>query len=355
MQCLLEAGADKHVADTLNYTPLHIAVQNNRLEVVDYLLSINCDVNRRGIACFTPLHIAANHGYVEIIEALTKHGAYIDCQDSSGNTPLILTARTGQYLAMKALIKAGCNINKVNHDGCTALHYACYKARGYQILLDAGANPDVCDKDNTTPLLMAATEGFDMVVKALVNSNCDVNIANNSIKKTALHILAYNGHSECIDDLIYGGADISLCDSLNHTPLWYAIKNKKLEVVRLLLRAYSHVDAYQCGPDIPDDACPAKLAVSQKMLSVIKLLILTGFDHDHLRNCIRDEALTDSFGQVTDFSDWLDHASGAQSLKQICRKWIRHHLGRKFYHDLRLLPVPEVLQDYLFMKELHDH
>ena len=339
----------------MNYTVLHTAVQNNRLNVVEHLINAKCDINRRGLGNFTPLHIAANYGFAEVLEVLIKCGANVDCQDKTGNTPLIVATRTGQHIVMKALINAGCNIDKKNNDGLTALHYACQKARGYQLLLDAGADPNVGDNNNLTPLLMAAAEGFDHVVKALINANCDVNIANDSIKKTALHILAYKGHSETVDDLIYKGADINLCDSLNHTPLWYAIKNNKLEVVRLLLRAYSHVDSYQCSPDIPEDACPAKLAVSQSMLSVIKLFILTGFDHDHLKNCLKDEDLGVTFEQTPDFSHWLDHVSGAQSLKQICRKWIRHHLGKKFYHDLRLLPIPDVLRDYLFMKELDDH
>lgn len=355
VECLLDVGADKNVVDTLNYTPLHTAVQNNRLNVVQHLISVKCNVNRRGIGNFTPLHVAANHGYVEVLEALIKGGAFLDCQDASGNTPLILTARARHYIAMKALIQAGCDLNKTNNDGYTALHFACHKAGGHQILLDAGADPNICDKNNISPLIIAASEGFDSVVKALLDAKCDVNIANDSIKKTALHILAFKGHSEMVDTLIYGGADINLCDSLHHTPLWYAIKNKKVETVRLLLRAYSHVDSYQCGPDIPDDACPAKLAVNEKMLSVIKLFILTGFDYDHLRTCLRNEGTGLAFDDLPEFSHWLDHVSGAQTLKQICRKWIRHHLGKKFYRDLHLLPIPDVLRDYLLMKELDDH
>ena len=355
VECLLDAGADKHAVDTLNYTPLHIAVQNNRLDVVQYFVSIKCSLNRRGIGNFTPLHVAANYGYVDILETLIKGGADVDCQDAAGNTPLILTARLRHYSAMKALINAGCDLNKINNEGYTALHYACHKAGGHQILLDAGADPNICDKNNISPLIIAASEGFDAVVKALLAAKCDVNIANDSIKKTALHILAFKGHAEIVDHLIYGGADINLRDALHHTPLWYAIKNKKLDTVRLLLRAYSHVDTYQCGPDVPEDACPAKLAVTEKMLSVIKLFILTGFDHDHMRNYLKDADLGISMEDTPGFSHWLDHASGAQTLKQICRKWIRHHLGKTFYQDLLSLPVPEVLQDYLSMKELNDH
>lgn len=353
VQCLLNAGADKHYVNQSTYTPLLTAVSNNKYATVKVLLENKTDPNFIHGFHMSPLHIAASRGYENIVDILIEHGTSVHSREVEGNTPLILSAKNGHYIVMKALLKAGCDVNAANYRGCTSLHYACYKARGFQVLLDAGADPNARDDDNITPLLMAASEGFDVVVKALVKSKCDVNIPNDSVKRTALHLLSYKGHTESINALVYGGAKIDACDIYNRTPLWYAIQNKKTDVVRLLLKSYSHVDTFQCQAGSSEDDCPTQLAFKQKQLNIVKYFILTGYDHCHVRECLQSDEHADWLKNDEDFSDWLEFGSSAQTLKQLCRKWIRHHLGRQFYHHLQLLPVPEVMRKYLYLEELH--
>ena len=355
VQCLLDAGADKEFVNTSSCTPLMVAIQCKKPDVVKLLLQNGCSPDFRGGSQSTPIHVASRAGNTDILDSLIEAGASINVRDSGGNTPLILGALNSHYGIMKALIKAECYINMSNNEGLTALHYACHKARGFQVLLDAGADPDVRDNHNITPLFMAATEGFDGVVKALVERNCDVNVPNDSVKRTALHILSYKGHTDCINSLVYGGADINACDIYNRTPLWYAIQNKKIGVVRLLLKSYSHVDTFQCSAESTSEDCPAHLAFHLKLFDVVKFFILTGYDQCHVRNCLQSNDFSDWLKTNEDFDHWLTFGSGAQTLKQSCRKWIRHHLGKQFYHHLQVLPVPEVLKDYLYIQELHDH
>ena len=355
VQCLINAGADVDYVNNANLTPLLTAVKNNKPEVLKTLLERGSKPNFRGGLSATPLHFAAQHGFERCVDLLIEAGASLNATNSGGNTPLILAAINGNYLPMKRLISAGCNINASNAEGVTALHYTCHKARGYNILLDAGANPDVRDKDNITPILMAASEGFDNVVKALVEAGCDVNIPNNSVKRTALHLLSFKGHAECINSLVYGGAYINACDIYNRTPLWYAIQNKKTDVVRLLLKSYSHVDSFQCAASSTSENCPVRLAFELKLFDVIKFFILSGYDNEHVRECLQSNEFSDWLQVKDEFSHWTEFGVGAQTLKQLCRKWIRHHLGRQFYHHLQFLPVPEVIKNYLYLEELHDH
>lgn len=355
VQCLLDAGADQNYINRASFTPLMTATQHNKIQTVQLLLEHKCDPNLISGFHLTPLHIAVLHGYSDIVDILIEHGASVHSRDFEGNTPLILSSRKGYYAIMKALLNAGCDVNAANYDGCTSLHFACHKARGYQILLDAGADPNVRDKDNVTPLIMAASEGFDVVVKALVKAKCDVNIQNESVKRTALHLLAFKGHTEAVSSLIYGGADIDVCDIDNRTPLWYAIQNKKVDVVRLLLKGYSHVDTFQCPAGASEEDCPAKLAFTTQQLSVIKMFIITGYDHRHVREYLQSNEFSDWLKSEEEFSHWLDFGCNAQTLKQLCRKWIRHHLGKQFNHHLQCLPIPEALRNYIFLEELHDH
>ena len=353
-ECLIEAGVSPEVKDTNGNSPLFLAVESNNDDIARLLLQSKGNANSRGRGKSTALHMAAKLGHDNCVTQLINHGANVNLRDSGGNTPLILASKYGNYTAMKLLIDVKCNLDLQDNEGFTALHYASHKARGANLLLNAGANPDITDGDNITPLIMAASEGFDEVVKSLVRAKCNVNIANSSVHKTALHILAGKGHWDCISDIIFGGADVNLYDDFMHTPLYYAVNNGHYEVVKLLLRANCMVDTFQCSASVPHEACPARLALSKGLLNIVKLFILTGYDRHHLQMGLAEEELRIKIGHSEDIEHWLEHAQGVMTLKQVCRKWIRHHLGSSFYHDLELLPIPKVMKEFVFMKELDD-
>lgn len=354
IRCILATGIDTEIQDTNGKTPLFLAVEYDKPALVEILLDSHCNTNVRGPGQSTPAHLAAKLYHNPCLELLVSQQAKLNLRDSCGNTPLIIASKYGNYEGMGILLKAGCDVDVQNKEGCTALHYASHKARGVKLLLAAGADPNVRDVDNITPLIMAASEGFDEVVKSLVKAKCDVNVQNNSAKKTALHILAWKGHSDCINDLILGGAEVNIYDKFYHTPMWYAVKNKRYEVVKLLLRANYVVDTFQCLPTIPSEACPVRLALSEGMIDVIKLFVLTGFDKGHLRARLQDAELRGKLDHYEDIEHWLEHAEGVLTLKQIGRQWIRHHLGLAFYHHLHLLPIPPAMKDFISMKELDE-
>ena len=56
-----------------------------------------------------------------------------------------------------------------------------------------GASPDCVDNDGNTPLMVAATEGFDNVVKSLVEHDCNPDIKN-SFGFMPIHYLAMKNH-----------------------------------------------------------------------------------------------------------------------------------------------------------------
>lgn len=356
LDCILATGiVDVETRDGGDNTALYLAVKHDQPEILKQLIAVKANVNTNGGNNSRPIHVAAQFGYEECMNILTTNGAKADVKNSSGNTPLILASQRNHHTLMQQLIAAKCDVNIQNNEGCSALHYSCHKAMGVNLLLEAGANPNLTDKENITPLIMAATEGFDKVVKALCRANCDVNIANASVQKTALHILAYKGHSDCMNDLVLAGGDVNLYDKHKRTPLWYAIKNKRIEVIRLLLKANSLADTFRCASFVEAECCPTFLALTLGLFSVLKLFIMTGYDRHHLKTYLQHEDLKDMFANWEDIEDWIHHAQDSTlTLKQICRRWIRHHLGLQFYHGLSELPIPSPMKDYVFMKELDE-
>ncbi|KAL7638355.1 UNVERIFIED_CONTAM: hypothetical protein RMT77_010925 [Armadillidium vulgare] len=113
-------------------TPLHIAVWYGSLNIVEYLMSKNVNLNAKNIVGMTPLHIAAYKGYQTILLLLLNAGCDIDSTDSSGNTALQLACTAGHDSCVKALIFYAesigykFNFGEKNINGDTALHLASF-------------------------------------------------------------------------------------------------------------------------------------------------------------------------------------------------------------------------------------
>ena len=98
--------------------------------------------------------------------------------------------------------------------------------------LDAGT--DVNEKEaGETPLHGAALEGHKEVVQLLITNGADVNVSYR--KLTPLHFAAIGkGHKEIVELLISSDADVNAKDHNDKTPLDWAIKHKRTEMVVLL-------------------------------------------------------------------------------------------------------------------------
>nr|XP_023012760.1 GA-binding protein subunit beta-1-like [Leptinotarsa decemlineata]XP_023012761.1 GA-binding protein subunit beta-1-like [Leptinotarsa decemlineata] len=120
---LLTKGAP-FTADWLGTSPLHLAAQNNHLEITEILLRAGISKDARTKVDRTPLHMAAYEGHLQIVDALTKNGADIDCKDLLGMTPLHWAVQNGHLEVAAHLLRNGALINEVNKFDLTPLHIA---------------------------------------------------------------------------------------------------------------------------------------------------------------------------------------------------------------------------------------
>ncbi|XP_048487667.1 85/88 kDa calcium-independent phospholipase A2 [Plutella xylostella] len=100
-------------------TPLHWAISR---EVIEALVSKNCDINVKNFDGRTALHIMVLRGRLECAVALMSNGAETSMEDNEGNTPLHLAVKQTNIPIVQALIVFGCNLEAKNKKGFTARH-----------------------------------------------------------------------------------------------------------------------------------------------------------------------------------------------------------------------------------------
>ncbi|MCZ6470247.1 MAG: ankyrin repeat domain-containing protein, partial [Gammaproteobacteria bacterium] len=106
---------------------LHRAVLDQDITLVKRLLSKGADINEVGSRSFrygSALHLAIREGYVDIAKLLLDRGAEVDVLDPNDFTPLHNAAWNGNLDLVKLLLDAGADINASTYDGDTPLSLA---------------------------------------------------------------------------------------------------------------------------------------------------------------------------------------------------------------------------------------
>ncbi len=122
----------------------------------------------------SPLLLAGAEGAVDIMKLILHAKPDFTLYNRFGGTPLIPAAERGHGEMVELLVKTKVDLDHVNHLGWTALLEAIVLSDGgprhqtiIQLLVDAGANVHIADKDGVTPLRHARQKGFQEMVKIL--------------------------------------------------------------------------------------------------------------------------------------------------------------------------------------------
>jgi len=213
----LRAHGDPNSADPDGTTALHWAVQRDRLDMVEALISAGAKVkvtNRWGV---TPLALAVTNGNPAITQALLKAGADPRHPLPQTGTPLLTAARSGNPDVIKALLAAGVNANEAEEtSGQTALMWAAADDHpaAVETLLAAGADVGKLSLKNETALFFAVRTGDIALVDELLAAGADLNGRTppdepklSPVGDTMLVTAIVNGHFALADHLLNKGAD----------------------------------------------------------------------------------------------------------------------------------------------------
>ncbi|PAV63994.1 hypothetical protein WR25_00253 [Diploscapter pachys] len=158
-----------------NNTPLHYAVRYGHVETVEYLLYKGADARAMNNDGLTSLHIAAK--YSSDSSGMDSETIYNAQSENSFNmTPLHFANMKNNEIAARALLDAGANINVKDRNELTPLLTACIHKKKLtedskiiKWLVDAGASLGMRDNRRNNPFHISAFYGNWMIIKILLD------------------------------------------------------------------------------------------------------------------------------------------------------------------------------------------
>ncbi|XP_074107457.1 uncharacterized protein LOC141532821 [Cotesia typhae] len=211
------------------YHLLRQAIQKDRA-ITKLLLDYGVKTNRlSNQACKSPLHFAVENRDLEMVEKLLSK----------------VTAEIGEEKIFNMLVDKGAKANLKYCDGTSILHVAV--ERGYEKVVSKiidEKNYDITDCRNLQLLTTAVMEWegkYKRIVSTLVNAGFKIDPER--INDAAfIHKAVYEGYCSIIEDLLAHGADPNILNAHGNSLLMAACESKKADIVRTLIRNNANIN-----------------------------------------------------------------------------------------------------------------
>ena len=150
----------------------------------------------------------------------------------------VKAAQNGDLNEVKRLFALNPSIiNEKDREKDTAIMKACRDCNAVNVvafLLENGANINVRDTIDQTPLIIASQNGCTDIVRMLLDAGADIHHRNDQ-GENALISAAQEGHIDTVKFLLEAGADVNQSNADGETPLDLAIRlRQKKELIELL-------------------------------------------------------------------------------------------------------------------------
>jgi hypothetical protein len=172
VKAALDAGAAIDASDDHGQTALLFAVQHGDADLARHLIGRGADINAEAANHDTPWLLAGALGRTEILAAMLDTGKVdYPIRNRYGGNALIPACERGHVETVRLLLeRSRIDVDHVNDLGWTALLEAVILSDGgpahieiVRILLAAGADPNIADKDGASPLQHAHDRRYDAI------------------------------------------------------------------------------------------------------------------------------------------------------------------------------------------------
>jgi ankyrin repeat protein len=172
------------IACSIDYVasnPLVQAAVNDDLDEVKARVIMRAKVNARDKSAngISPLHAAVENGNLEMIQFLLDHGAKVNIRDSDKRTPLMMMDGDATEEILDLLVRYGAKMQLADKEKNTVLHHLVQNTSNESLiamLINLGVSVNAVNKSGQTALMLAAGNDNEESVKKLLESGADVNL-----------------------------------------------------------------------------------------------------------------------------------------------------------------------------------
>jgi len=166
VQRLIGSGAALDARDAQRQTPLLLAVQGSLSDITRLLIEAGADINAQASNQDTPWLLAGARGQADSLGLMIPKGPDLAIRNRFGGNALIPACERGHVEAIRVLLTTRIDVNHINNLGWTCLLEIVILGDGgrrhqeaTRLVLAAGADPNIADKDGVRPLAHARARG----------------------------------------------------------------------------------------------------------------------------------------------------------------------------------------------------
>ncbi len=177
VEYLLSIGIETDYINTIGFSPMHLAVRKNNLNLVALLVDNNADINIQDKLGRTPIFDAVCENNGKMINALAINGISVDTTDNHGTTPLMIAVEDqSRQESFIALINLGADVNAKDNNGKNALIRAIEHDNNamMDMLFKSGIDIDATDRNFMTAVHHCAKMGNREALRILISKGADI-------------------------------------------------------------------------------------------------------------------------------------------------------------------------------------
>lgn len=214
------------------------AIKSNNMDLLSVILEKTPSlINEKDSSGKTPLILAVSEDNIDAVKFLISKGANKNAQDNNGMTPLMFAARDGQENIFFESLNAGANTKLKSNVGYSALSFSISSQNPniLKALIKKGGDVNEVDYEKKfSPLIsyifssgFGGEKGNEEIADILIKNKANINFQNDR-GETVLMLAIIMHQVNLVNKLLKNHPNINLKDKEGHSIMYHAINHQMI-------------------------------------------------------------------------------------------------------------------------------